>query len=102
MAGEDPVAELAPQFSSDDATPTPWVNASKHLEKTEVYWLSTARPDGRAHVTSLLSVWLDGALYFCTGYSERAFGPAERSTEGSPRNVDGMSKDSRPMSQFGY
>ncbi len=62
MAVKNPVAELEPQFSSDDATLTPWA---------EVYWLATVRPDGRPHVTPVLSVWLDGALYFCTGQSER-------------------------------
>ena len=36
-----------------------------------MYWLSTVRPDGRPHVTTLLSVWVDGALYFCTGAEER-------------------------------
>jgi hypothetical protein len=29
------------------------------------------RPDGRPHVTPLLGVWSDGALYFCTGANER-------------------------------
>jgi nitroimidazol reductase NimA-like FMN-containing flavoprotein (pyridoxamine 5'-phosphate oxidase superfamily) len=29
------------------------------------------RPDGRPHVTPLISVWLDDALYFCTGPDER-------------------------------
>ncbi len=71
MAVKDPVAELHPQFSSDDATPTPWAEARGRLEKAEVFWLTTVRPDGRPHVTPLLSVWLDGALYFCTGDSER-------------------------------
>jgi nitroimidazol reductase NimA-like FMN-containing flavoprotein (pyridoxamine 5'-phosphate oxidase superfamily) len=71
MADKKPVAELEPQFSSPDAAPTPWAEASRQLEQAEVYWLSTVRPDGRPHVTSLLSVWLDGALYFCTGSSER-------------------------------
>jgi hypothetical protein len=33
--------------------------------------LSTVRPDGRPNVTPLLGVWLDGALYFCTGSDER-------------------------------
>jgi hypothetical protein len=41
------------------------------LQGAEVYWLSTARPDGRPHVTPVLGVWLDGALYFCTGPAER-------------------------------
>ena len=48
-----------------------WAAARKRLEDAEVYWLSTVRPDGRPHVTPLISVWLDGALYFCTGPAER-------------------------------
>jgi nitroimidazol reductase NimA-like FMN-containing flavoprotein (pyridoxamine 5'-phosphate oxidase superfamily) len=71
MAVEDPAAELEPQFSSDGATPTPWAEARECLEKAGVYWLTTVRPDGRPHVTPLVSVWLDGALYFCTGPGER-------------------------------
>jgi hypothetical protein len=71
MAEKEPVAELEPQFSSDDADLTAWDEARERLEKAEVYWLSTVRPDGRPHVTPLLSVWLDGALYFCTGPGER-------------------------------
>lgn len=71
MASNKPVTELDTRYSSEDATPTTWADASQQLEKAEVYWLSTVRPDGRPHVTTLLSVWLDGALYFCTGASER-------------------------------
>jgi general stress protein 26 len=41
------------------------------LRDAPVYWLSTVRPDGRPHVTPLLGIWLDGALYFCTGPTER-------------------------------
>jgi nitroimidazol reductase NimA-like FMN-containing flavoprotein (pyridoxamine 5'-phosphate oxidase superfamily) len=65
------VTELEPQFSSSDATPTPWAEASVHLEKAQVFWLSTVHPDRRPHVTPLVAVWLDGALYFCTGSGER-------------------------------
>ena len=71
MTVETPMAELGKQFSSPDATPTPWAEARERLEKAEVYWLSTVRPDGRPHVTPLIAVWLDGALYFCTGADER-------------------------------
>jgi hypothetical protein len=71
MIDKEPVAELEPRFSSDDAAPTPWAEARERLERAEVYWLATVRPDGRPHVTPLLSVWLDGALYFCTGPDER-------------------------------
>jgi pyridoxine/pyridoxamine 5'-phosphate oxidase len=71
MAANEPVAALQQQFSSPSATPTPWAEARERLEQAEVYWLSTVRPDGRPHVTPLVAVWLDGALYFCTGASER-------------------------------
>lgn len=70
MTEQEPVAELG-AFSSEDAVPTEWVRARGDLRDAEVYWLSTVRPDGRPHVTPLLGVWLDGALYFCTGSTER-------------------------------
>lgn len=71
MAEIEPATELHPQFSSKDAPPTPWADAHEHLEKADVYWLSTVRPDGRPHVTPMVAVWLDEALYFCTGPGER-------------------------------
>jgi general stress protein 26 len=71
MTREDPAAELDTRFSSDDATPTPWSEARERLEKAQVYWLTTVRPDGRPHVTPLISIWMDDELYFCTGPGER-------------------------------
>jgi hypothetical protein len=71
MARPEPVTELDPRFSSPDATATPWATGREALERAEVYWLSTVRPDGRPHVTPLIAVWLDGALHFCTGPTER-------------------------------
>ncbi len=41
------------------------------VEEAKIFWLATVRPDGRPHVTSLIAVWLDGAVYFCTGPDER-------------------------------
>ncbi len=81
MTAKEPVAELEPRFSSDDATPTPWGEGRERLERAGIYWLSTVRPDGRPHVTPLLAVWLDGALYFCTGPDERKAG----NLAGNPR-----------------
>jgi general stress protein 26 len=71
MAEKEPVAELQQQFSSSGATPTEWAAALGHLENADVYWLSTVRPNGSPHVTPLVAVWLDGAIYFCTGQDER-------------------------------
>ena len=66
-----PATKLDPGFSSPDATPTDWTTAIEQLESAELFWISTVRPDGRPHVTPLLAVWLDGALYFSTGPEER-------------------------------
>jgi uncharacterized pyridoxamine 5'-phosphate oxidase family protein len=70
MAEREPVTTLA-DFSSDGAVPTAWTQGREVLEDAELYWVSTVRPDGRPHVTPLLGVWLDGAMYFCTGSNER-------------------------------
>jgi len=67
----EPIAELDARFSSEGATPTQWTEARQLLEAAEVFWVSTVRPDGRPHVTPLIAVWLDEALYFCTGPTER-------------------------------
>jgi hypothetical protein len=71
VAEREPVAELQQQLSSDGATATPWAQGRRGLEQAQVYWLSTVRPDGRPHVTPVVAVWLDGALYFTTGLTER-------------------------------
>jgi pyridoxine/pyridoxamine 5'-phosphate oxidase len=70
MAEPEPVTELS-AFSSADAIATEWGQGRSELQDAEVYWLSTVRPEGRPHVTPLLGIWLDGALYFCTGPDER-------------------------------
>jgi general stress protein 26 len=71
MAENEPLAELEPQFSSDDATATPWAESREILATAKVYWLSTVRPDGRPHVTPIAAIWLDDALCFTTGQTER-------------------------------
>jgi len=71
VAVKHATAELDSRFSSANAKAAGWGGARAALEKAEIYWISTVRPDGRPHVTPLVSVWLDGALYFCTGEGER-------------------------------
>jgi hypothetical protein len=71
MARTEPVAEVDSRYSSPGATATSWTEARKDLQSAPVFWVSTVRPDGRPHVTPLLAVWLDDALYFCTGERER-------------------------------
>jgi nitroimidazol reductase NimA-like FMN-containing flavoprotein (pyridoxamine 5'-phosphate oxidase superfamily) len=48
-------------------TTTPWAKAQQRLEKADFYWLATVRSDGRPHVRPVLAIWLNDALYFCTG-----------------------------------
>ncbi len=71
MAATEPEATIDAQYSSPGATPTPWAEARSHLEHAEIYWLTTVRPDGSPHTTTLLAVWLDGVMFFCTGAQER-------------------------------
>jgi hypothetical protein len=66
-----PREELQQRFGSPDAPATPWARACEQLERAEIFWVSSVRPDGRPHVTPLLAVWLDDALHFCTGADER-------------------------------
>jgi hypothetical protein len=67
----EPTAELDARYSSEGTAPTSWTDAVRELDFARVFWLSTARRDGRLHVTPLLAVWLDDALHFCTGPTEQ-------------------------------
>lgn len=66
-----PETELDPRFGEPEATATDWEEAVRELAAAELSWLSTVRPDGRPHVTPLLTVWQADALHFCTGAEER-------------------------------
>jgi nitroimidazol reductase NimA-like FMN-containing flavoprotein (pyridoxamine 5'-phosphate oxidase superfamily) len=66
-----PVGEVDHRFSADDAVAVPWATAEEHLTSAEIYWLSTVRADGRPHVTPLIAVWFQNALWFCTGPGEQ-------------------------------
>jgi general stress protein 26 len=70
MTEHQPVTELS-AFSSEGAAPTEWAQGLRDLRSAELYWLTTVRPDGRPHVTPLIAIWLDGAMYFTTGADER-------------------------------
>jgi pyridoxine/pyridoxamine 5'-phosphate oxidase len=70
MVERDPIVELA-AFSSPGALATSWAQGRDELARAQLYWLSTVRPDGRPHVTPLLGVWREDALYICTGSGER-------------------------------
>jgi hypothetical protein len=71
MATAEPVTTLDPRFSSAGVAPTAWAAGRSALERAQVDWLTTVRPNGRPHVTPLVAVWRDDALYFCTGEDEQ-------------------------------
>ncbi len=58
----------------------PWETARERFAGADLYWVTTVRPDGRPHMTPLLSVWHDGAAHFCTGPGEQK----ERNLASSP------------------
>ena len=58
------------RFSGPDAVATPWSAARDLLESAKTYWVTTVRPDGRPHSTTIAAVWLDDAVHFTTGASE--------------------------------
>jgi len=81
MTASEPTIELDQRFSSEGAQPLPWTSVIDVLESAEIFWLSTVRGDGRPHVTPLPAMWLDGALYFCTGPKEQK----TRNIQANPR-----------------
>ncbi len=78
MTEKQPTTELNAGFSSPGASPRPWGEVVDVLTRSEIFWLSTVRPDGRPHVTPLPAIWLDGALHFCAGAYEQKARNVER------------------------
>jgi hypothetical protein len=70
MPRPEPTAEIH-GYSSPDASPTPWSTGLSAVRRAEVFWISSVRPDGRPHVTPLIAVWHDDAIWFSTGAEER-------------------------------
>jgi hypothetical protein len=66
-----PIATLDPRYSDNLAEAIPWPKAVALLEQAELFWVSSVRFDGRPHVTPVVAVWLDGALYFSIGPKEQ-------------------------------
>lgn len=71
MSAGEPETSLDKRFGDPDASATPWTEGRQRIEESEIFWISTVRPDGRPHVTPLISVWFDERAYFCTGADER-------------------------------
>lgn len=67
----EPVTTLDARFGEQGAAPATWDETRRALADAQLFWITTVRRDGRPHMTPLVAVWLDDALYFCTGPSEQ-------------------------------
>jgi nitroimidazol reductase NimA-like FMN-containing flavoprotein (pyridoxamine 5'-phosphate oxidase superfamily) len=65
------MTELDARFSEPNAVATDWDQTRRALEDAQLFWIATVRADGRPHVTPLVAVWLDDAIYFATGAGEQ-------------------------------
>jgi len=68
---QTPTTTLDGRYSDAAATPVPWAEAVGILETAEIFWLSTVRAEGGPHVTPLIAIWMDDALWFVTGAREQ-------------------------------
>ena len=66
-----PTADLDTRYSEPEAAALTWTDAAAILAGAELSWITTVRPDGRPHVTPLITVMHDDTLHFCTGPEER-------------------------------
>lgn len=71
MPNQSPGTTLDARYSEESAQATPWPDAVARLEQAGLFWVSTVRADGRPHVTPVVAVWMDGALYFSSGPGEQ-------------------------------
>ena len=71
VLNQSPRATLDARYSEESAQATPWPDAVALLEQAGLFWVSTVRADGRPHVTPVVAVWMDGALYFTSGPGEQ-------------------------------
>ncbi|MGH3213954.1 MAG: pyridoxamine 5'-phosphate oxidase family protein [Streptosporangiaceae bacterium] len=62
---------LDTRFGQPGSAATPWDTTRRVLEAAELSWITTVRHDGRPHVSPLVALWFDGALWFSTGATEQ-------------------------------
>ena len=66
-----PETTLDSRYSDPNAVATNWEVTRREIESAQLFWLTTVRVDGRPHVTPLVAVWFDDALYFTMGEGEQ-------------------------------
>jgi hypothetical protein len=73
MSMPTPATALDAEYSDPAASATGWEEARQVLETAELFWACTVRPDGRPHVTPVVAVWAEDAVWFSTGTVEVKF-----------------------------
>jgi general stress protein 26 len=68
-----PVTAIDRRYSDPRATATGWDQTREALQAAELFWVSTVRADGRPHVTPVVAVWAEGAVWFATGAEEQKY-----------------------------
>jgi general stress protein 26 len=68
-----PLTTLDQEYSDPAAIATGWEETRRALEEAQLFWISTARADGRPHVTPVVAAWAEGAVWFSTGAGEQKF-----------------------------
>ncbi len=63
---DEPITKLDTRQGEPRGGATSWEETLRVLETAELFWLTTVRADGRPHVTPLVAVWYEGAIYFTT------------------------------------
>jgi nitroimidazol reductase NimA-like FMN-containing flavoprotein (pyridoxamine 5'-phosphate oxidase superfamily) len=71
VSDQMPITTLDTRYSEEAAEAMPWTEAVVVLEQAQLFWVSSVRCDGRLHVTPVVAVWTDGALYFSSGPQEQ-------------------------------
>jgi hypothetical protein len=69
----EPVSTLSTEYSDPTAVAVDWERTRAALAAAELFWLSTVRADGRPHVTPVVAVWAQDAVWFTTGTNEVKF-----------------------------
>lgn len=71
MSELEPRTSIDTRYSQDQVEAFPWSEAAALLEQAHLFWISSVRTDSRPHVTPVVAVWLDDALYFSSGPGEQ-------------------------------
>ena len=66
-----PETTVDPRFSSQGVKAVEWATARDQLRDAMSYQLTTVRPDGRPHQTTIAGVWVDDVFSFTTSRGEQ-------------------------------